>query len=185
MGHINQVYFAGMQNAFDRKFKRVLEVGSKDYGNTIPWRGYVLHDEWVGIDLEEGKGVDHVVNIENDYGPLEPASFDLVICCSVLEHTPRPWVLAEKIQGLVKAGGEAYISTPWIQRFHPYPDDYYRFTHSAYQYLFPEFEWVDFLLSSFSKGEFFRVGMDRELGIKYEERKYLPCFELHGWARRK
>lgn len=184
MGDVNQVYFAGLQNAFDRKFGRVLEVGSKDHGNTMPWRTYIEHGEWVGIDLEAGKGVDHVVNIEEGYGPLEPESFDLVIACSVLEHTPRPWILAERIQGLVRPGGEAYIATPWVQRYHAYPDDYYRFTHSAYKFLFPKFEWVDMLLSSFSKGEFFRVGMDSEMGIKYQERKYLPCLQLHGWAKR-
>ena len=67
---------------------------SKDYGNTQPFRELFSHCEYVGVDLEDGKNVDYVVNLEEDLGPIKDQKFDLIIICSVLEHSPRPWVLA-------------------------------------------------------------------------------------------
>ena len=96
MGDLNQLIYA---QAVFRNFRgRVLEIGSKDYGNTQPFRELFRESEYVGIDLEAGSNVDFVVDLENGLGPLAGRKFDLVIVCSVLEHSPRPWILAEHIQ---------------------------------------------------------------------------------------
>jgi len=41
----------------------VLEVGSRDYGNTESFRDVYAHNEYVGVDLSAGRNVDRVVDL--------------------------------------------------------------------------------------------------------------------------
>ncbi len=41
----------------------VLEVGSKDYGSTSSYRDVYASGEYIGTDMEHGKGVDVVVDL--------------------------------------------------------------------------------------------------------------------------
>lgn len=177
MGDINQFIF-GIRHL--PKGGRVLEVGSKDYGSTESFRGGVLNaSEYVGVDIEEGKGVDVVLDLTQDVGDL--GLFDTVICCSVLEHTPTPWKMAENITRLTKSGGTVYVSVPWVQRYHPYPDDYFRFSPRGIESLFSEFEWSKQCFSTTVEGEFinFSKGCDNKLNKVIDGRKYLPYFFTH------
>jgi SAM-dependent methyltransferase len=97
----------------------VVEVGSKDYGSTTSFRDLYRGREYVGVDLETGKGVDVVADLSAGTGRLPVSHFALGICCSVLEHTPRPWVMAENIVKLLRPGGQLYISVPWVWRYTP------------------------------------------------------------------
>ena len=60
----------------------------------------------------------------------------------MLEHTPKPWAIAENIGRLLRPGGMLYISVPWVWRYHAYPDEYFRFSPRAVQVLFPGMEWT-------------------------------------------
>ncbi|MGA0025210.1 MAG: class I SAM-dependent methyltransferase [Burkholderiales bacterium] len=103
MGDLNQLIYA---KAVFQDFRgRILEIGSKDYGNTQPFRELFPGCEYTGVDLEAGKNVDFVVDLEQGPGPLAGQKFDLVIICSVLEHTPRPWVLARHVEQLLAEEG--------------------------------------------------------------------------------
>ena len=42
---------------------RILEIGSKDYGNTASFRDQYDYEEYVGIDMEDGDGVDAISNL--------------------------------------------------------------------------------------------------------------------------
>jgi SAM-dependent methyltransferase len=133
----------------------VLEVGSKDYGNTASFRNYYTTAKYVGIDLEEGKGVDVIVDLVKGIAPLENSHFDLAICCSVMEHVNKPWKFAENLSSLIKVGGLLYISVPWVWRYHPYPDDYWRFSWRGIMELYPGFHWENIEYSTNVYGEFF------------------------------
>jgi hypothetical protein len=119
MGDVNQFIFA--QRVFKGFAGRVLEIGSKDYGDTQPFRELFKHCDYVGVDLESGVNVDQVVNLEEDLGPLRDQKFDLIIICSVLEHSPKPWVMASNIQNLLSEQGVIYSCHPWVWRYHKYP----------------------------------------------------------------
>jgi len=67
----------------------VVEIGAKDYGSTVNFRE-LYPGEYVGVDLEDGKGVDVVADLTAGLGELKENHFALAICCSVLEHTPKP-----------------------------------------------------------------------------------------------
>ena len=124
----------------------------------------------VGVDVDDDTGtdVDVVCDLTAAENPLPKNHFDLVICCSVMEHVPNPWVMAEKISELVKPGGKLYIAVPWVWKYHGYPKDYYRFTHSAIEYLYPNFTWDNFAWSSTSADDIQWQEMD-----KISERKMI------------
>ena len=177
MGHINQLIY--LKNV-EHKFKGpVLEVGSKDYGNTQDFRS-LFDCEYTGLDLEPGKNVDVVHDLTQ--GPGDLGKFNFIICCSILEHVKNPWKVAQTLTDLLEPGGKIYVSTPWIQRYHKYPDDYWRFTFPGLKLLF-DLELTRPHLSTFTQGEFIDLEKhpdgDNALAVIHENRKYLPCYELH------
>jgi hypothetical protein len=162
----------------------VLEVGSKEYGSTFGFRQLYLANDYVGVDMQPGEGVDVVADLSRTIGPLEPNRFALVICCSVLEHVAKPWLFAENVTSLVRPGGKLYMSVPWVWRYHPYPDDYYRFSHRGVMALFDQFDWSAVYYSTSAELEFVPIddskdGADNRMALTGRskeggERKYLP-----------
>jgi SAM-dependent methyltransferase len=161
----------------------ILEIGSKEYGSTASFRSAFPDNEYVGVDLEPGDGVDVVADLARGTGTLPVDHFALAICCSVLEHTPRPWVMAEHISALVRPSGVLYISVPWVWRYHMYPDDYFRFSWRAIVEMFPAFAWDSIALSTTVPGEIVPLpadnpGIDNNLAENFPTakgpRKYLP-----------
>jgi SAM-dependent methyltransferase len=181
VGDVNQRLF--LERLLPHVEGPVLEVGSKDYGSTINFRE-LYRGEYVGVDLEAGKGVDVVADLSAGLGGLEEDRFALAICCSVLEHTPTPWVMAENLSRLLRPGGALYISVPWVWRYHAYPDDYFRFSPRAVQALFPHFSWKHATYSSTVPGEHIDLNLAdfREVDNRLAQyaqtpqgnRKYLP-----------
>lgn len=152
----------------------VLEIGSRQVnGRTSSFRDF-YQGRYIGIDCEEGLGVDVVIDLAKAELHSEP--FALVICCSVLEHVQKPWVMAENITKLLKPGGKLYISVPWVWRYHTYPDDYWRFSWRGVQMLFPDLRWGEPMFSTTRAGEFFLAvpSADDERSMVVEGRKYLP-----------
>jgi hypothetical protein len=164
----------------------VLEVGSKDYGNTSSFRDIYAGHEYTGVDMQAGCGVDVVVDLMEGTGSLPSAHFALIICCSVLEHVRKPWIFAEHITQLTTVGGILYMSVPWVWRYHPYPDDYFRFSWRGIVELFPSFTWTRVEYSTDVVGEFIPItdqnaGADNNMAIHRrvqllhrQRRKYLP-----------
>lgn len=159
----------------------VLEVGSRAVnGMTTDYRK-VYPDGFVGLDLFPGEGVDVVADLTKGVEPGQEGRYALVICCSVLEHVEDPWAMARSITKLLRPGGKAYISVPWVWRYHAYPDDYWRFTWSGIRKLFPDLEWNDPEFSTTREGEFFpaKQDADNNMATVIEGRKFLPYLELH------
>ena len=99
--------------------------------------------EYIGADIADGEGVDVVIDLCEGIGDIEPESIDLIVCCSVLEHVKKPWRMAENIDRLTRSGGKIYISVPWVWRYHPYPDDYFRFSWRGIEELFENVQNLD------------------------------------------
>jgi SAM-dependent methyltransferase len=58
-------------------------------------------------------------------------TFDIVFCEQVLEHVPDPWAAMRVLASLAKPGGHVVVSTPFLLRIHPHPEDFWRFTPDA------------------------------------------------------
>jgi len=181
MGDVNQLTY--LKRFMPSVSGPVLEIGSKDYGSTASFREFYSGCEYIGIDMEPGKNVDLVVDLTKGTAGLQKDYFALGICCSVLEHVRKPWVFAEHLTTVVRAGGALYMSVPWVWRYHAYPDDYFRFSWRGVMELFPEFVWTRICYSTNVPNEFFDIvpdntGVDNSMAAFAEtpagKRKYLP-----------
>jgi len=131
---------------------RTLIVGSRVYlGRTDRRRPY---PNAVGIDQVAGEGVDRVLDLELEL-PADLWLFEHIECLSVLEHSPRPWLLAENIERLMVPGATLHLSVPFAWNVHAYPADYFRFTVEGVRALFPRISWTELL---YAHGRFQRDG---------------------------
>jgi len=130
---------------FERQFRRPREgrtliVGSRVYTGREDRRG--LYAEALGVDAVDGPGVDLVWNLEEPLSGLgQFGQFDHVECRSVLEHSRRPWLLAENIERLMLEGATLDLSVPFVWSLHAYPSDLFRFTAEGVRALFPSIKW--------------------------------------------
>ena len=191
MGDVNQRLF--LTRALPRAGGPVLEVGSKDYGNTSSFRDVFGAEEYIGIDLSAGKDVDRVVDLAAGIGELPEGHFALAICCSVLEHVRRPWEMAANITRLLRPGGALYVAVPWVWRYHPYPDDYFRFSWRGIAEIFPGISWARMAYSTTATDEFFDIagdgagidnGLAKFIDTPKGQRKYLPYLQVHMFGIR-
>jgi SAM-dependent methyltransferase len=91
-------------------------------------------EEYIGVDYYESKGVKIVADL-NKTLPIEDDSFDTAICISVVEHLLEPQLALNEICRILKPGSYLLLSTPWIFPFHNVPDDYFRFSGKALNYM--------------------------------------------------
>ncbi|MEL6712234.1 MAG: methyltransferase domain-containing protein [Planctomycetota bacterium] len=77
--------------------------------------------------------VKHMVNLLADgkHLPIATDSVDTVLCTEVLEHVPEPARFLDEIGRVLKPGGKALVTVPFIQPLHELPYDFYRFTPSS------------------------------------------------------
>ncbi len=181
MGDINQVIL--LRNLVRKIDGPVLEIGSKHHGNTSSFRDFYIENSYVGIDAEDGPGVDSVFDLNGDVSHVPSDHFALCICTSVLEHVSKPWVAAKNIESFLRRRGILYISVPWVWRYHPYPDDYYRFSPSGIKVLFENIDFYTEMYSTSLPGEIMdmaqsSVTCDNAMALHkktdHGERKYLP-----------
>lgn len=118
---------------------RALIVGSKVFSQRKDRRR--LYSDAIGVDLEEGEGVDAVVDCETDK-LLDLGKFAHVECLSVLEHALHPWLIAANIERVLSPGGSLYVSVPAVWRKHDYGGDRWRMLPGAMRALFPSIDWV-------------------------------------------
>ena len=97
--------------------KLTLNIGSsskKIYPNTV------------NLDIGPFPNVDIVG--DGKHLPFKDRSFDLVLIESVLEHIDEPEKVISESFRVLRKGGKAYISIPFVFAFHGSPDDFGRFT---------------------------------------------------------
>jgi len=149
-----------------RRAPNILQIGSRmsiSDRNERNWRALVSkrlgsRARFTGVDLTDGDNVDLRLDICSSpkviHRTLGEESFDLVICCHVLEHTVSPQKAARNLKAVLRPGGLAYVAAPWSQAFHATPDDYWRFSVRGLKLLLGGLE----ILSSFYSGG--DVGLD-------------------------
>lgn len=102
----------------------VLDVG----GGTSKYKSIILASarQYACIDAVPGASVDVVGDVLNM--PFEDMKFDTVICNQVFEHVDDPEGLMREIARVLRPGGHAIITAPFIQPVHADPGDYFRYT---------------------------------------------------------
>ncbi len=108
--------------------------GDKPYGDLLA----PFVEEHVGIDHEGTQHDRSRVDLTGTaYGiPAEDASFDSAICTAVLEHLEEPEQAIRECWRILKPGGHAVYTAPFIWHVHEEPRDFYRYSRYGLEYLF-------------------------------------------------
>jgi SAM-dependent methyltransferase len=67
--------------------------------------------------------------------PFASSAFDTIFCISVLEHVREPWLTLAEMRRLLRVGGIAIVSVPFLFYLHGQPHDYWRFTQFGIRHL--------------------------------------------------
>jgi ubiquinone/menaquinone biosynthesis C-methylase UbiE len=115
----------------------VLDVGAK----AAPYRQYVPADRYMRLDINPAKAPDiccdlHDLQWQSEY-------FDTVLAIEILEHLYDPQRAVDRIFHVLKSGGVCILSTRFLYRYHPDPQDHYRFTWDSLRHLFRNFDHVE------------------------------------------
>jgi SAM-dependent methyltransferase len=81
------------------------------------------------LDAAPSPGVELDLVAFADDVPLASASFDIVIATEILEHVGDAEAAMSEIFRLLRPGGHAIVTTPFLYPTHEAPHDYRRFTH--------------------------------------------------------
>lgn len=91
----------------------------------------------VGIDVSHTQHADARMDILADGQalPFEDEAFDAVLCTEVMEHVPEPQRLLAEIRRVLRPGGVAVMTTPFLVPEHEQPWDFFRYTRFGLRYL--------------------------------------------------
>lgn len=71
---------------------------------------------------------------------------------NLLEHVVDPWAAATEMVRIVRPGGLLVHLAPFAWRYHPFPEDHWRFSHSGLKLLFERAGHVETILSGYDIG---------------------------------
>ena len=97
--------FVARQVAARGPFSDVVEIGSRDVNGQV--RDLFGDARVTGVDLLPGPGVDVVADGATWSPPTPP---DAVVCCEVLEHTPRPEAMVRNLCRMLRPGGTLILT---------------------------------------------------------------------------
>ena len=71
--------------------------------------------------------------------PIEHGTVDVIFSNQVWEHLERPWLACQELGKLLKPGGLFLTATLFAYRYHPLPEDFFRYTHKGLTSIHEEF----------------------------------------------
>jgi SAM-dependent methyltransferase len=100
-----------------------------------PWRPLVeaLGARYLGADVQQNTAGSVAFRCVADALPLGPGTADVVMCTEVLEHVPDPEGALGELRRILKPGGLAVVTTPFLYPLHEEPWDFQRLTRYQIQ----------------------------------------------------
>jgi SAM-dependent methyltransferase len=114
----------------------IVEIGSYQVPgqeNIANLRDLFPGKQYLGMDMRAGPGVDLVANVEKL--PQQSGSVGTIFALNTFEHVRCFWRGFEEIHRVLRPDGVLVVSCPFFFRIHNHPDDYWRFTPSAFEAL--------------------------------------------------
>jgi len=125
---INSIHDKALKNAVEQFINgRLIDIGcgAKPYKNLLA----PFVTEHIGVDhqetLHEKSNIDRFGTVYNI--PAKDEEFDCALCTAVLEHLAEPELALKECWRVLKRGGVAIYSVPFIWHLHEEPKDFYRF----------------------------------------------------------
>jgi len=119
--------------------------------------------QYIGLDFLIGNRPDAVVSI--DQLCLRNESVDGINCISVLEHVYHPREIIAEMFRVMRPGGCVRVQVPFLLGYHDFPEDYFRYTHSALRRMFEEAGFRMLLLETdWSKGTYLNAAITLQHG---------------------
>ncbi|MGH9123016.1 MAG: class I SAM-dependent methyltransferase, partial [Acidimicrobiales bacterium] len=119
----------------------VLEVGARaaeGQEELADLRPLFEGSDYVGVDIQEGPGVDRVEDVHRLDLPDE--SFGTALALDTLEHVADPRRAVSELWRVLRPGGVALITSVMFFPIHAHPWDYWRFTPEGFRLLLEPFE---------------------------------------------
>ena len=122
--------------------KKILEVGSYDVNGSLrPFVENFKPTEYIGVDVENGPGVDVMLSAEELISKFGKDCFDVVISTELLEHVENWQGVISNIKNVCKPGGLILITTrSYGFPYHPFPNDYWRYELEDMEKIFSDCE---------------------------------------------
>jgi SAM-dependent methyltransferase len=198
-------FVASQLSAEEIRGAAVLEVGSRDVNGTV--RPLVERAEpasYIGVDIEQGPGVDEICDVSELVARFGPERFDVVLATELLEHV-RDWRSAvSQLKEVLCPGGTLVITTR-SRGFgvHAYPYDFWRYEPEDMRRIFGDLEIESLERDPTRPGVFLKarkaqgfeparldgvalysiIRGERALDVTDEEaRKFKPPFSLVGFV---
>lgn len=141
--HVRRGIWLGLKGLQPTLYGTVLDVGS----GRCPYKSMVLGPpsratRYIGMDLEETRPGYASFTPDLLWNgrviPLPQASVDAVLLTEVLEHCPNPSEILAELFRVLRPGGRAFVTVPFLWPLHDVPYDEYRYTPYALQRLLRE-----------------------------------------------
>ncbi len=108
-------------------------------------------EEWgfqniTGIDLDEGEGVDQVVDITdigNEFIVRHEGYFATILCMEILTNVCNPFAASENVTRMLKKTGMVFLSECIVRKISRMPVDLWRFTYEGFKVLFSDLQFED------------------------------------------
>lgn len=84
------------------------------------------------VNIDEKYGYDLKFNVEEKF-PIEDHSYDNVLSMNLIEHIFDTHNIFSEASRVLKSGGLFVSAVPYMHHVHGSPDDYVRYTDSAYR----------------------------------------------------
>ena len=143
MCHSGCIEFAASRlSAEEVNDRDVLEVGSRDVNGSVRTVIEALGPaSYLGVDIEEGPGVDVICDATNLVSRFGRERFDVVISTELLEHVCDWRSVIGEMKSVLRTGGVLLITTR-SKGFgvHGYPYDYWRYEPEDMHRIFADFE---------------------------------------------
>ena len=115
---------------------KLIDIGCGTKPYAVMARPYV--DEHIGVDQQDT--IHEKINIDR-FGtayeiPSKDEEFDTALCTAVIEHLEEPETALRECYRILKTGGIAIYTVPFIWHLHEEPRDFYRFSKYGLEYLF-------------------------------------------------
>lgn len=150
----------------------LLDVGCGE----MPYKQYILENSNVsvyhGIDLPSNDIRDTKIADYTWDGtklPFDDATYDTILCTEVLEHCFEPDILLQEVYRVLKVGGVAYFTTPFVYPIHEAPFDSQRFTPFGLEYRFKKANFKNIKIYPLGGWE---TAMAQLLALWYTKRRF-------------